>query len=71
MRHLDLSSALADGTLGRRTAPAIGPDRNRLRHLTLENLVMKMGRLAARPLDPIGEATQAAVDAACTMYITL
>lgn len=70
MDDLDLFSALADGTLGRRTAPAMGiaVDRG---HLSLVSLAAKMGREAARPLDPIGEATQAAVDAACTIYVTL
>ena len=70
MDELDLFTVIADGTLGRRTAPAIEvADPDHLRHVTLARLVVEMSRVAARPLDPIGEATQTAIDAACTIYV--
>ena len=65
---LDLAAVIADGTLGRRTLPAIQSDPDHLRHVTLARLVVEMARCAAKPLDPIGQAVQGAIAAACTIY---
>ena len=71
MSDLDLSTIMADGTLVRRTAPAFQfRDPDQQRHVSAARLLVAMSRLAAeKPLDPIGEATQSSIDAACTIYV--